>query len=447
MATPDAATTAEVVAWMDQNAVPIGSTDPDEAPGDLPALPCVLDGVRVVGMGEVTHGTREFFRLRHRLLRRLVTEMGFTILAIEGGYSAAQVIDDYVANGTGERSAVLAAFGHAMWDVEEIGEALDWIRAHNESVPDSKKVRFHGLDVWNSRAGRAEVLAYLRRVAPERLPAVEGAFHAVASSETHGLLLAHHSIDVGTFQVVRDLMDFLRSDRARLVATTSPEEHESVLRQVAVIRQWIVCNISDEVPEELPSYVRPVKGLNILARSVSMGKNLIDLLARSDPGAKAVVWAHTLHLAVGFEDGTHGPARNMGDYLRSCLGHQYYAFALDFDHGAYLAREFLPDLTLGDHRVAAVSPAPEGTLAWYLSMVGSEDFLLDLRGSPRGHRIAGWLTERRVMHCAGWAHSDPPLSTTMRLSAAFDGLIFIRKTSPTTPTAGSLRAVAQRTVH
>lgn len=102
MATPDTATTAEVVAWVNRNAMPIGSTVPGEAPGDLPELPRVLDGVRVVGMGEVTHGTAEFYRLRHRLLRRLVTEMGFTILAVEGGHSAARVIDDHVTKGVGE---------------------------------------------------------------------------------------------------------------------------------------------------------------------------------------------------------------------------------------------------------------------------------------------------------------------------------------------------------
>ncbi len=441
------ASTAEVVEWLDRNAMSIGSAAPGEPPDDLPELQQVLDGVRVVGMGEVTHGTREFYRLRHRLLRRLVTEMGFTVLAIEGGYSAARRIDDHVVNGVGERSAVLAAFGHALWDVEEFGEALDWIRAHNASVPDAKKVRFHGLDVWNSPVGRAETLDYLRRTARERVPAVEEAFRAVAASERHGLLLAHHSLDVETFHVVRDLMEFLRSDRERLVAMTSPGEHEAVLRQVEVIRQWIVCNISDQVPEELPHSVPRVKGLNIFARSVAMGKNLTDLLTRSGPEAKAVVWAHTLHVGVGFEDDTHGRTTNMGGHLRSCLGDRYYAFGMDFDHGTYLSRDFLPDLTLGDLRVATVPPAPKGTLAWYLAMAGPESFLLDLRRPSYGQEVAGWLGERRVMHCLGWAHSDPPLSTTLRLNETFDGLIFIRKTSSTTPTANAVRAVARRAVH
>lgn len=443
----EAATTADVVAWIRQNAVPAECLPGAEGTDDLVALTRALDGVRVVGMAEVTHGTKEFYRLKHRLLRHLVTELGFTVLAIEGSHSSAQVINDHLLNGTGERPAALAEFGHPMWDVEEFGEAIDWLRAHNRSVPDSERVRFHGLDVWNTRVGRGEVLAYLRRAAPETAPVVEGLFRALAAGERQGIVLAHRCFGADALDAVRDLMDFLSSHRERLVETTSAGEYEAVLRQVTVIRQWIACNTSDEVPGEHPSDLPLKKGLNNVARSIFMGKNLIDLLGRSGPDTKVVVWAHSLHLGVGFHDDMYGHTSNMGALLRSHLGDRYYAFALEFDHGAYLGRDLLPDRTLGDHRVGIVPRAPEGSLAWYLSMAGGERFLLDLRRSVCDQGVADWLTESRVMHCGGWAHCDPLPSTTVRLTEGYDGLIFVRETTPTTPTANALDAVARRAVH
>ena len=439
----------DIAAWLRRTAVPIEAVDAGRRTGDLAALRSMLDGVRVVGLGEVTHGTKEFYQYKNRLLRHLVSELGFTIVAIEGSYSSAQVVDDYVANGVGDRSAVLAEFGHhAMWDVEEFGAALDWLRAHNQSVPDSAKVRFHGLNMWHTRVGRACVLAYLRRVAPRRLPAVRRLFDAVAWGEGRGMLPAHQRLDGESFQSVRELADFLSSDRERLIAMTSPAEYDDVVRQVAIIRQWIACNLSTALPPgEFAAPVPPVEGLNIFARSTYIGRNLIDVMERAESGAKALIWAHSLHVGVGFVDEVHGQTPNMGSYLRARLGDAYYAIAMETERGTYLTREFLPDQTLGDHRIGVIPPAPAGTLAWYLAAAESERFLLDLRRFAPDQAAARWLAEPRVMHCAGWGLSDPPLTTTMRLGEAYDGLIFMRETAATTPTGNALKAVSQRAVH
>lgn len=69
---------------------------------DLTPLRIALNGVRVVGLGEATHGSREFFLIRHRLLEFLVEELGFTTLAVEAGASASRAVDDYVQGGSGD---------------------------------------------------------------------------------------------------------------------------------------------------------------------------------------------------------------------------------------------------------------------------------------------------------------------------------------------------------
>ena len=149
----------EMDTWLRHQAIPIECATSGQGAKDLAPLRHWLHGVKIVGMGEVTHGTKEFFQVKLRILRQLVTEMGFKVLAIEASYSAARLVNDYILKGEGNRSAVLTGLRSVMWDVEEFAEALDWLRAYNHSVADLDKVRFYGLDIWNTQVGRAQVLA------------------------------------------------------------------------------------------------------------------------------------------------------------------------------------------------------------------------------------------------------------------------------------------------
>ena len=43
----------------------------------------MIGDAHIVSLGEATHGTAEFFRMKHRLVEFLASEMGFTVFAIE----------------------------------------------------------------------------------------------------------------------------------------------------------------------------------------------------------------------------------------------------------------------------------------------------------------------------------------------------------------------------
>src|SRR5262249_37538436 len=71
------------VEWIRSHA--IRPTTPEAGHGfaDLQRLKPVIGGARIVSLGEATHGSREFFQLKHRMLEFLATQMGFTIFSIE----------------------------------------------------------------------------------------------------------------------------------------------------------------------------------------------------------------------------------------------------------------------------------------------------------------------------------------------------------------------------
>src|SRR5262245_851007 len=88
-----------VIDWLKKNAIPIKSVEAGNGSVDLQPLKQILADARVVGLGEATHGTREFFQFKHRMVEFLVREMNFNVFAIETSYAGCLKVNDYVTGG------------------------------------------------------------------------------------------------------------------------------------------------------------------------------------------------------------------------------------------------------------------------------------------------------------------------------------------------------------
>jgi erythromycin esterase len=56
----------------------------------------------VVAIGESAHHVRKLYLWRHRLLRLLAERCGFTVFAMESGFSEGLAVDDWVRGGPGD---------------------------------------------------------------------------------------------------------------------------------------------------------------------------------------------------------------------------------------------------------------------------------------------------------------------------------------------------------
>lgn len=94
------------------HAMHLDGVEPDRDPSDLHSLGALISDTRIVGLGEATHGSREFFLLKHRLIRVLVADLGFTVVALEAGWPECEVINAYVRDGHGDPAQALAGLGY-----------------------------------------------------------------------------------------------------------------------------------------------------------------------------------------------------------------------------------------------------------------------------------------------------------------------------------------------
>lgn len=93
--------------WVQQTANSFLTADPTVPPTDLWPVAALVGNAHIVGVGEATHGTREFLQMTHRLLEYLAANNGFTIIALETGMSEANRLNNYVLNGTGDPRQLL----------------------------------------------------------------------------------------------------------------------------------------------------------------------------------------------------------------------------------------------------------------------------------------------------------------------------------------------------
>jgi erythromycin esterase len=150
---------------------PLETDDPEAATSDLAPLVTVLRHRRVVALGEATHGTREFFRLKDRLFRCLVRDAGFTTFALEISPEAGVTANRFVRTGEGSARAALEGFEFWTWQTEELLALLEWMRAWNLAHPE-RAVTFVGINAVgherDRRMAQNDGVMFVRRTTAAR---------------------------------------------------------------------------------------------------------------------------------------------------------------------------------------------------------------------------------------------------------------------------------------
>ncbi|MET9969858.1 erythromycin esterase family protein [Streptomyces sp. NPDC006356] len=368
--------------WLTEKALPLKKLSPGGPFDDLEPLHGVLRDVRVLGMGESTHGTREFFRLKHRILQFLVRDMGFTALAMEASESAARAVDSYVNGGPGDAARLIARLGFWTWRTQEIVEMVEWMREHNRTTPEAERVRFVGIDPQRC-ADSAELMSgFLREVSPERAGADRSLLDVLARARPGTAVDPEQRLRVAA----DDLAGFLEGHRAEFAARTSPRVVEEAVwhaRALARAADLVTRPLHDASVEESALAVRD----RYMAEAVT---SLVESTSR-----RVAVWGHNGHITTGtYANGV--PA--LGSLLRQRHGDTYYALGLLFGKGAFLARRGSDrEGPAVPHRVRRGSRSIEARLA--AAVPG--DYLVDLRGAEPGSAVGKWLRERHLQRSFG----------------------------------------------
>src|SRR5438128_6242141 len=133
---------------------------------DYDALLDLVGDAKYVLLGEASHGTHEFYRARCEITKRLITERGFTAVAVEADWPDAYRVNRYVRGSGSDRTAneALSQFQHFptwMWRNVDVLDFVGWLRAHNDQLTGpAHRVGFYGLDLYSLHSSLGAGLAY-----------------------------------------------------------------------------------------------------------------------------------------------------------------------------------------------------------------------------------------------------------------------------------------------
>ncbi|MET9427037.1 erythromycin esterase family protein [Streptomyces sp. NPDC003036] len=364
----------DIARWLIEHARPLDTLTPGAPTEDLKPLGEALRGTRIVGLGESTHGTCEFFRLKHRIVEFLVREEGFTTLAMEASQSAGRALDAYVRHGIGDPERLVARLGFWTWRTREMVDLVEWLRAYNRDLPEERRIRFAGTDPQRCADSVETVTAFLRRRAPER--AEDARALEVLAQARPG---SRPDPDQALLRRAEEVAGFLADHRE----ASGPEDEVDE----ALEHAQILVRAADLVTRSFT----PLAGEDsVLAVRDRYMAEAVARLVDNAPEARVMVWAHNGHIAKGTY-GEQVPA--LGSWLWERYGDAYYALALLFGKGSFLARR--GDDLQGPpvrHRIGTGFRSLEATFA---SAVRG-DYYADLRADA-----APWLHTPQVQRSFG----------------------------------------------
>jgi protein-L-isoaspartate(D-aspartate) O-methyltransferase len=383
---------------------------------------------RVVLLGEATHGTSEFYRMRARITQQLVLRHGFRAVAVEADWPDAAAVDRY-ARGLPPRSRSWVPFTRFptwMWRNRETQELIEWLRAYNaEMTEPERKVSFSGLDLYSMYTSAYEVVRYLDRVDPVA---------ARSARERYGRLTPWQD-------------DPAAYGRAALVGRMQSVEHDviAMLRDLLGKRLEYITQ-DGEAFFDAAQNARVVAGAEAYYRTMYYGAaaswNLRDrhmfdtlrsILVHRGDGAKLVVWEHNSH--VGDAAATEMAARgehNVGHLCRQAFGDDVYIVGFGTDHGIVAAAH---DWGEPMERMA-VRPSRADSYERLCHDSGVPAFLLHLR-EPARDELRDELAEPRLERAIGVVYR--PQTELQRhyfqaiLPAQFDEYVWFDETDAVDP--------------
>lgn len=189
--------------WIKARSFPFHHDEAGHGFDDLEPLRAIIGGARIVSLGEPTHGTRECFQFKHRLLEFLASEMGFTIFSIEASMPEAALLTAYVLGGEGNPRALIAGMNFWTWNTEEVLEMVEWMRVFNAERKESgspHRITFTGFDMQFEAAAMKNARALVAQVDPAFLETLDKAFARVPEVNEGGRA-PPTGIVAGTFPV------------------------------------------------------------------------------------------------------------------------------------------------------------------------------------------------------------------------------------------------------
>jgi len=394
---------------------------------DLHVLYKEITNQKYVLLGESSHGTAEFYEIRAEISKKLITEKGFTFIAVEGDWPACQYVNRYIKGYDHKHSSardVLKSFNRWptwMWANEEMISFIEWLKDYNATLPTNQRIGFYGIDIYSLWESIDEVLIYLESNNDPKLDIAKKAFACFEPfnkrPEKYGVSAAFYS--EGCRDEVLKLLSEIQLSKSQYIDYI---EESSLNLEVNAL---ITANAENYYRTMI---VNDNESWNI--RDRHMVEVLMTINRFYQNNAKGIVWEHNTHIGdARATDMMDEGLVNVGQLLREQLGKEkVYAIGFGTHRGTVIAA----DQWGANLEKMIVPPAENGSWEDLMHRAGPTNKLL-LFNEENKHRFNHVVGHRAigVVYHPAYEHHGNYVPSIM--SERYDAFIYVNYSSALSP--------------
>ena len=425
--------------WIARNAISLTSVNATEGFEDLLPLIPLLESARIIAIGEGTHGTREFFTVRHRLIELLVAELGVRVFAFEFPYGEGLEINEYIRTGQGDPYEILSRVYCPPWNHQEMIDLIEWMRSFNASRETSDLVQFHGIDIHDGSSTliSESILHYVSAVEPARVAEFAEVLDCFRYTSMYDAILIAADRSGSCLGKLEWVAEEIAGEREAWEARSSHAACDAALHEAELLVQRA---------EIFTAAARGQLEADNL-RDRYLAENLTWLIDSLDGGEEVQVAfsAHSYHVGryrLPLASPLQGMRVSMGWHLNEAFGPAYAILGMIAGAGEVAVFPRPGSSRVSDeegygplqHEVVDLPWLPAGRIADAFRSSGLSICAVDVRGSEKD-ADAEWLWETRPLLQIGTSfapHSFSSYAVKIAVPRAFDLLLYIEETTAPT---------------
>lgn len=267
-----------------------------------------LKSVPIVGLGEATHGTKEFFEMKHRLFKYFVENFHHKIFAFEMDYGESLIFDDYVQTGNGDLVQLMKTkMFFWTWNTVEVKNLLEWMKSYNQGKAAADKIHIYGIDCQTFIYNVPELIKRVNKIDASISDKLSNLIAVLPTLDRNYTGSLHDNI----LQAQKLILD----NKNGIIAKSSQKEYDIIEHLIQVILQTDMY------------YANYTATKSTVMRDKYMAENVVWLSEKY--ASPLSVWAHNGHIA---NDGTM-----MGAILAQKYQEKYRTVGFSFATGSATA--------------------------------------------------------------------------------------------------------------
>ena len=286
------------------------------------------DNIKVVGLGEATHGNSDFQDLKLEVLKTLVEKNNLKNFAIEADFGEGMIINNYI-HGNKREENIASVFSFNIYHTKNMNDLINYMFDYNQKVKDEDKLSFYGFDMQNPEKSMELILDFCKENNILKEKDLEKEFSFIKDEK---------------FKIsqIKDKEDLLLEIKAHADALSSPNAKivSRALTNVLYSLKYYELDFNDYA-----------KVNNVRDKFMAENVEWISDFEKSKGNDLFLISGHNGHLSKS--EKFYEP---MGSHLKKIFGEKYFIIGTDFYKGIVNINEIGPDNKRANHAFVSADP-------------------------------------------------------------------------------------------